>query len=509
MSVQNIDTTLFDTSGHQDVHESTKVVVIRRELQTDIYVFFVESSNRNLVYRKSTDGGVTFGAQVLIKTGTGFLNDGVCVWYDQWTPGDNSGNLIHILDYIEGIGTGEARYFVLDTSNDTFATNNDTQIATGTFGFGNDGQFNLIKATNGELWYSRTSNSGAGPDVLRSTDSGATWASIENGAVGALSSASDGLFIMPLADSGSNIADILGIHTDVVNSRLQFAIFNNTTDLWDVSFTVLETGITQFGPPVPQIAASLNKTTGDIYFVYVAGTAFGDPDASFAFRRFDNSTRTFGSKVFITSDANNIGTRNQLNEMKGPAITHHQTDNILMTAVVLGDNSVDELQNTAYFLSSDEGLTWSDPIFPPGSNDREIRKINMPILGVLALEGWYSTFHAEAAQTLIGWEGTLPLEFFSGTVRRRTNGPSTPQPLENVRVTVTETAPRAAYGKNFGKNRAYQGSVLSDAAGAYKCAVFPNWANEVGTLNYQAQGYLQGTTDVSDMMDLSREDTED
>ncbi|MCK5590422.1 MAG: hypothetical protein KAI72_00565, partial [Candidatus Pacebacteria bacterium] len=59
------------------------------------YVFYISSSGQSLAYRKTTDGGSFWGPVKVIDTAiAGWTN--VAVWYDQWTPGDTTGTLIHI-----------------------------------------------------------------------------------------------------------------------------------------------------------------------------------------------------------------------------------------------------------------------------------------------------------------------------------------------------------------------------------------------------------------------------
>src|SRR3972149_3000801 len=84
------------------------------------YEFTVEtvgSGSATLVWRKSTDSGRTWGAR------SAAIDDAVLsisVWYDRWTPGDTTGNLIHIawLD----ITDDNVFYANLDTTTDTVSS---------------------------------------------------------------------------------------------------------------------------------------------------------------------------------------------------------------------------------------------------------------------------------------------------------------------------------------------------------------------------------------------------
>src|SRR3990170_3121934 len=56
------------------------------------YVFYLNAT-AGLVYRKTTDGGATWGAATAVDTVAVYME--LAIWYDKWTPGD-SGTIIHI-----------------------------------------------------------------------------------------------------------------------------------------------------------------------------------------------------------------------------------------------------------------------------------------------------------------------------------------------------------------------------------------------------------------------------
>src|SRR3989304_3729819 len=53
----------------------------------------------NLFYRKTTDGGSTWSGAITIEAGGGGLTaaNACGIWYDRWTPGDDTGTKIHIV----------------------------------------------------------------------------------------------------------------------------------------------------------------------------------------------------------------------------------------------------------------------------------------------------------------------------------------------------------------------------------------------------------------------------
>jgi hypothetical protein len=76
------------------------------------YKFYVDGSGA-CVYSKTTNGGTSWGAAVVVDSKTNCF--GVTVWYDRWTPGDN-GNYIHILTAEPT--NSDLWYNRLDTTND-------------------------------------------------------------------------------------------------------------------------------------------------------------------------------------------------------------------------------------------------------------------------------------------------------------------------------------------------------------------------------------------------------
>lgn len=98
------------------------------------YAFFVSSTGTG-VYASTTDGGTTWSATTPAfdpKT----VVVGINVWYDRWTPGDNTGNYIHILSW--DTSADDMFYNRLDTSTNglvlvtavDISTNSSNSIAT-------------------------------------------------------------------------------------------------------------------------------------------------------------------------------------------------------------------------------------------------------------------------------------------------------------------------------------------------------------------------------------------
>lgn len=80
------------------------------------YFFYVNNTDNDLYYIKSSNYGVSWGPAVTVRTGTVFA---VATWFDKETPAD-SGTVIHIA-YMDS-GSNTVYYRALDTSGDSLGT---------------------------------------------------------------------------------------------------------------------------------------------------------------------------------------------------------------------------------------------------------------------------------------------------------------------------------------------------------------------------------------------------
>ena len=81
------------------------------------YAFYIDS-NGTVAYKKTTNGGASWGTSVTVHNVTTSVR--VAVWFDQWTPGDTTGTIIHIV--VTDTTNDEIYYGTLDTATDTLVT---------------------------------------------------------------------------------------------------------------------------------------------------------------------------------------------------------------------------------------------------------------------------------------------------------------------------------------------------------------------------------------------------
>lgn len=79
--------------------------------------FFYTDADRSFVYKKTADGGLTFGTVVVIDANT---CGAVSIWPKEWTTGDKTHKMVHIA-YME-TATDDLFYISLDTADDSLTT---------------------------------------------------------------------------------------------------------------------------------------------------------------------------------------------------------------------------------------------------------------------------------------------------------------------------------------------------------------------------------------------------
>jgi hypothetical protein len=147
------------------VYHDPKCLVSHPTNASVLYFVYVDSSDNDLKYRKSTNAGAGWSAATTIRTGTVAA---VAVWADWWTPGD-AGTVLHTLCIDEGVD--DVFYRPLDTSTDSLGT--ETTVYAGTTLA--NGALSITKTRGGNLlagWNGSATELG----FARSTDNGGSWA---------------------------------------------------------------------------------------------------------------------------------------------------------------------------------------------------------------------------------------------------------------------------------------------------------------------------------------------
>ena len=344
-------------TNFDDKMKMRSIVEIRSGANNHLYCIY-ENSSGHIGYKKSTNGGATWGS-FTVFTGANSIawDSGVDVWYDRWSPGNTTGNIIHVV----GVNStnDDSFYFGLDTSDDSMATNNNTQIvATEGAKLSSQGGASICVAANGDIFAGWTTDtSDVGVSIYRSTDSGANWTQIYDNTEWTQDLTDDGDFVILVPLKTDN--DILAIGTDDSSGDVKSRRWDNVGDGWGSDSAALTSGSGTFTNTSQLQSATCNED-GDVCFVYPSG--FQPPSATnFLESRFydESAGDTWDTevKVFHTPYS---GGANQLEAGAVSICADKNNVNLLYLALTMGEwgsNGYVEL-----LVSSDKGSTWSQEI---------------------------------------------------------------------------------------------------------------------------------------------------
>ena len=197
------------------------------------YFIFINTTE-DLVYKKTTNGGATWGSDVTIRLDTS-LRKFSC-WADWHTSGD-TGTKLHIV----WVGSGSVAYRSLDTSDDTLSTEVNVKSVSGTdtgTSYRDGAIIDIVKARGGNL-YCAFYNEDAVTDTSgfeRSTDGGVTWDAKAEPWEGE----AERIILQPGDAADSN--DIMAFFWDQSAEEIDRKLYDDSADSW--STTNIATGVT-------------------------------------------------------------------------------------------------------------------------------------------------------------------------------------------------------------------------------------------------------------------------
>ena len=204
---------------------------------TTAYAFYPADggsvTHSSLYYRKTTNGGATWSARVLVKTPSDYGIYRWSIWYDRWTPGE-TGTKIHIV-YID-YNASAVFYRSLDTAGDVLSA----EVLIHSGGTADTEEVvDITKARGGNLYcgyWIRSTTSG----FKKSADDGATWNVCTTMADGA---AIDIILLMPGNEADTN--DIWCFYWDVSASEVSLKVYDSSGNSW--SETLISASIVYAG----------------------------------------------------------------------------------------------------------------------------------------------------------------------------------------------------------------------------------------------------------------------
>ncbi len=244
------------TSAVTHTQSGTGIVFVTPDVGYKFHVFGAVPDSGKCVYRKTTDGGISWGSQVVVDSQTDC--QGVSVWYDRWTPSD-TGTIIHIATY--DTSADEIYYNSLDTTSDTLllVTSTSTMLNLVTAYAAGTNNVSITKATNGNLYINIDDANGTFIRTCTSTCSiGSNWTAAGTPPQGNANTAS---ILMPL--SGGSVMLVNRSTGGVVRS----SIWNGAS--WS-AFTNIDTSAVVNTTYDVGMSLTLSTSTNDIYMSYIA-----------------------------------------------------------------------------------------------------------------------------------------------------------------------------------------------------------------------------------------------
>jgi hypothetical protein len=301
------------------------------------YAFYIDSTMQSLVYRKTINGGATWGGSNIIDTTVNHGWTQVSVWYDQWTPGDTTGTLIHIAAASDT--TGDVFYSYVDTADDSIRSSLVTAINQTTFTEAVNGAPGITKGGGGNLFISVNLATTAGGYVVKSTNGGDTWSSINPSASASL----DQIQLLPLLTDD----DIIAIMADVSANVITYQIYDEVADTWSGTWTTIATLTSGGGTTYDQwFSATLNKATGDVYLTFT--NSIGTTGSDIEFWTFDDGTRAWVAGGYVVTASATVIT---------PVPFYRPSTSTVYVAYARG--TINSVVNVYFRSSTDGGASWS------------------------------------------------------------------------------------------------------------------------------------------------------
>ncbi len=277
------------TAASVHIQSGASTIFVDDQVGYKFYRFGAAPSNGTCGYRKTTNGGASWGSYVVVDTQTDCI--GITAWYDKWTPGD-AGDYIHI----STIDTGDDDVFYnrLDTTSDTLLSVTAVSASAGSsavYAAGTN-ENSITKGTDGRLYIVADDANGT---VIRSCISscnvGGNWAAVGTSPQGNADSWS---ILMPLS-----AGNIMLINRSTGN-QIRSSIWNGAT--WS-SFAIVDASAIRNTTYDVGMAATVDTDTGDIYLVYTADNdTYTVADHDLRSRRYSSGSWSTTADV-ITNDA--------------------------------------------------------------------------------------------------------------------------------------------------------------------------------------------------------------
>ena len=356
-----IDNAISTNDSHSN-NASPQLVWIS---DTEGFAFYIDNG-RVVSMASTTNSGATWGNVTTVDSVN--TNDGikVSVWYDRWTPGDTTGNLIHIATLDSG---DDDTYY---TQYNTVTNQVSTTVVTGTqvAAMNANNTVSITKAENGTLYVTSVESADGWVHTCSSScTSSSNWSAITS----PYTNGNDHMILLPLG--GTN--NIMLLWWDISDDDIESNIYSATSTSW----WGWNTGISQNEPDEPtygsaMMGATINRTTGEIYFAYIAdnGVEYTVQDHDIDIWEFNNSTFVWSQKTasaLVNMSGGLTGVKISVDENTGDLYLAYLRRTTIGTITTT---------NVYWRKSTDNGETWGAEQGPLNSAADDIRGLSVNIM---------------------------------------------------------------------------------------------------------------------------------
>jgi len=459
---------LFVTQTLKDATKSTEFQVVRTS-STTIYAFFIEASSDKIVWKKSTDNGETWSSETIVIDDANVWEE-VAVWYDRWTPGDTTGNTVHMAAV--NSTDDDLKYFSLGVDDDLPEADDNVVILAGDdmapSGSDRDGHPTICKASSsGNLfaaatWGAAETTLTEGINIAKSTNGGTSWIDISSPASGYDWIASfgtdddDAISLFPLKTDD----DILAISFDQGNQSQVFtSVYDEVADTWDTPAAFQGNGLIRTGQNAFLPVMAPNKSNGDVYIVHANGTRANEC----ACWKFSDSTRILTKQSTIKYHEEAFQNRESM-EWFCTSLCRDETTGFLVVFVPIGEAG--GFTMPVAFISSDDGKTWSHAFSGSrGFTADDFRLLTCPPVKLSTADDWFCLCFNDDTQDL-GIIRPIPHNSVSGVAKDNSGTAISGGTVRVFRGHET------SFGGMFGVGYYdYQGGAVTDGSGNYKVGV--------------------------------------
>ncbi len=320
-------------------------------------------------YRKTTNGGTSWGSFVVTDTQTDCI--GIAVWYDQWTP-SATGTSIHIVTI--DTGADEMFYNRLETSNDTLLLTTATSTCLGCTGTYSEAtnKPSITRATNGTIYV--VTDDGNGTNIRQCESScnvSTNWQIVGTAPQGNADSWS---MLMPQA--GGNV---MLINRSTAN-QIRSTVWNGS--FWS-SFTTIDASAIRNTTYDVGMAVTIDTDSNDLYLIYAADNdTFTTADHDIRSAIYSGGSWTSGTNILTNT------TRGVLQV----AIARDQNTGAIYAAYTARTTIGTAATANVYWASSTSALSsWGPEQGPVNSAAADIYGVDLNIMGFERLfTSWYS-----------------------------------------------------------------------------------------------------------------------